>query len=233
MTKCLDLDIGNSRTKWRCGADVGSCKVGKLPELRRPIERVRVASVVSNHESLAAEIQQTFGVEPEFAVSSHTLAGVTNCYDDPSKLGVDRWLALVAGWNRVHSSVLVIDAGTALTVDVADEKGQHLGGYIAPGLETMRASLASDTENVQVAFQSNCDTNLDFGRNTQEAVQHGLKSMAVAWLAQCRALAESSCGIAPAVLLTGGEGQRLACCLDYPCEVLADLVLDGLAIALP
>ncbi len=233
MTRCLDLDIGNSRTKWRCGPERGSLAAGALPQMQFPIERVRVSSVVSSHELLRLRIQEKFGVEPEFAVSSQTLAGVTNCYKEPSRLGVDRWLALVAAWNDVRSSVLVIDAGTALTVDVANDRGLHMGGYIAPGLETMRESLATDTENVRVAFLQDCESIREFGTNTRDAVQGGLLSMVVAWMSRCRALAESICGKAPKVFLTGGDSTRLARWLDFPCEIQADLVLDGLAIALP
>ncbi|MCY4143339.1 MAG: type III pantothenate kinase [Gammaproteobacteria bacterium] len=233
MTRCLDLDIGNSRTKWRCGPERGSVESGVLPQLHTSIDRVRVASVISSHGTIESSIRGNFGVDPEFAFSSHTLAGVTNCYKEPRTLGVDRWLALVAAWNSVRSSVLVIDAGTALTVDVANERGLHMGGYIAPGLETMRESLAADTDNVQVAFLSNCGSNLDFGTNTEEAVQNGLLSMVVAWLSRCRILAKGVCDNAPTVFLTGGDGERLSRWLDFSCQIRPDLVLEGLAIALP
>ena len=233
MNRCLDLDVGNSRTKWRIGSDRGSTNAGKLPTLMQGVDRVRVSSVVRKHGEIENAIRQTFGVKPEFALSTPALAGVTNGYKDYSKLGVDRWLAIVAAWNLMHQAVIVVDVGTALTVDLTNDQGQHLGGYIVPGLETMRKSLDVSTDNVRVAPFGSNDHELSFGLDTHSAVQHGLLSMAISWIDRCVSIAEATCGNRPFLFVTGGEAEILSPHLEHSHRLEPDLVLDGLALALP
>ncbi len=233
MTVVLDLDCGNSRTKWRCERDQGSVSPGCIPRLDLPVERVRVSSVSVSRENLRSEICRTYGVEPEFAESLKTLAGVTNSYSNPEELGVDRWLAMVAAWNRVRASVMVVDAGTAITIDILDNTGHHLGGYIVPGLESMRKSLAIDTASVQIGSCSETIPNGSLGINTVQAVRNGLLSMVVAWIDQTRSLAEEICGSVPTTFVVGGDKKSLMGLIDYDCRTEDELVLDGLGLALP
>lgn len=234
MTSILDLDCGNSRTKWRCQSDGGFVSQGCIPRLAFSPDRVRVASVSVSRESLRSEIYRSYGVEPEFAVSVEALAGVTNSYAIPCELGVDRWLAMVMAWNRVRGASMVVDAGTAITIDLLDQSGQHLGGYIVPGLESMRRSLAVHTVQVQVGSRTEPSLGpLGFGTDTLQAVQHGVLSMVVAWINQTRLRAESICNAVPTVFLAGGDNRLLQNLLHYDCRIEDNLVLDGLEIALP
>ena len=233
MTSVLDLDCGNSRTKWRCKEDRGDVPRGDIPHLNRTLERVRVSSVSASQERLRREIYRAYGVEPEFAKSSEELAGVTNSYSNPEELGVDRWLAMVAAWNSVRESTMVVDAGTAITIDIVDDTGQHLGGYIVPGLDSMRRSLAVDTANVQVGTDRQMDLNLPPGTNTAQAVHNGVLTMVVAWINRIRSRAEEMCNCRPTTFLVGGDSETLAGFLDYDCHTGDELVLDGLGLALP
>lgn len=233
MTSVLDLDCGNSRTKWRCNMDRGIVACERIPRLNQTLDRVRVSSVSISRESLRSEIFRTYGVEPEFAKSTKTLAGVSNSYSNPEELGVDRWLAMVAAWNRVQASTMVVDAGTAITIDILDGTGRHLGGYIVPGLESMCMSLASDTVDVHVKLDKEWQLNCGLGTYTVQAVNNGVLSMVVAWVRQTRSLAEEMCGAVPTTFLTGGSGKSLMRLLDFDCCLEDELVLDGLEIALP
>ncbi|MCY3883916.1 MAG: type III pantothenate kinase [Gammaproteobacteria bacterium] len=233
MKSVLDLDCGNSRTKWRFEGNLGMVSRGCIPRLDQNPDRVRVSSVSISHEKLRSEIYRSYGVEPEFAMSTKTLAGVTNSYFNPSELGIDRWLAMVAAWNKVKTTTMVVDAGTALTIDILDDSGQHLGGYIVPGLESMRKSLAIDTANVQINSIDEASADCRFGNNTRQAVQHGLMSMVVSWINQTRLRAEETCGAIPTTFLAGGDRRILMKLLDYDCRSEEELVLDGLEIALP
>lgn len=233
MTSVLDLDCGNSRTKWRCEKDQGVVSRGSVPHLERTIDRVRVSSVSVSQESLRSEIYGTYGIEPEFAKSTRALAGVTNSYSTPEELGVDRWLAIVAAWNRVRRSTMVIDAGTAITIDIVDDRGLHLGGHIVPGLESMRKSLAMNTVQVQVVGDRQEETSLCLGTNTVQAVNNGVLTMVVAWIDRIRSLAEEACNCVPTTFLVGGNNETLRDFLDYDCRTEDELVLDGLELALP
>ncbi len=233
MNTSLDLDIGNSRTKWRCGSSRGVLCSPEIPQLDVAIDRVRIASVAIEQSKVREAVASTYGVVPKFAESTEHLAGVTNGYDDPATLGVDRWLALVAAWNRVRQATVVVDAGTALTLDVVADRGVHLGGYIVPGLSIMKSSLSNNTLQVQPRQQSRIESNTSPGSNTEQAVEHGLLSMIGAWIVHCTDKAEEVCESAPVVFLSGGDRETLARVVSMECQLTDDLVLEGLELALP
>src|SRR5699024_1843795 len=97
--------------------------------------------------------------------------GFKNSYEASDALGVDRWLAIVEAWSR-HGNAIVIDCGSALTVDVAAKEGVHLGGYIVPGLHLLVRSLWEGTSQVKVSL-SDIQDNAKLGSSTQEAVNNG------------------------------------------------------------
>ena len=130
---------------------------GSLPEILKgrwqglPVpQRVCVANVCG--AEVAADISSfTTGqwqIEPVYARVKEAAAGVTNAYPDVSQLGIDRWLALIAAWNKYHAPVCVAGCGTAVTLDVVDGDGYHLGGLIFPGLRLMQQSLITHTHGI-------------------------------------------------------------------------------------
>lgn len=141
----LELDCGNTLIKWRLLDREGRVRdrdmAPDLVELQRllggqerEIRGCRLVSVRSPDETQLVMDQLTswLKLHPLLARSSKRLASVTNGYDDATKLGMDRWLALVAGYELCKKACVVIDLGTAVTVDFVDASGRHLGGYIAP-----------------------------------------------------------------------------------------------------
>ena len=238
-SRCLDLDIGNSRTKWRFAGASGSLKSPRIPTLadaaERP-DRVRISAVAGARDRLAAAVEARFGIAPEFAEVSRELAGVVCCYDDPKRLGIDRWLALVAAWQRVRGAVAVVDAGTAITVDLVDDRGRHQGGYIVPGIGLMRRSLAGETRDLALPklLADLDDAGLPPpGKSTDAAIAGGTLAMPIAFLnaVLARFTASSSTGVT--TFLCGGDAHLLRHRLASPTRVEPALVLDGLAIALP
>lgn len=108
--------------------------------------------------------------------------GVTNSYDNPENLGVDRWLALLAAYKDANGAqntkgpapVVVIDIGTAMTVDLVDNSGMHLGGWISPGFRLMNLALTEHTALVRSGGHHGED--LVFGQHTKECVQNGCRA---------------------------------------------------------
>ena len=145
----LVMDIGNSRIKWRAGDQYSDLprseayKVELLSELLvewfgqlvlvSPVIVCSVAAAEVNEKVRRYFTQRDLSVE--FIKAGRTKAGVKNAYKNTDQLGVDRWVAMVSAYNKYRSAVCVIDAGTALTIDVVDERGCHLGGLIMPGLQ--------------------------------------------------------------------------------------------------
>ena len=228
---CLDLDVGNSRTKWRSGALSGSEIGARVPDLEVTPARIRISSVAGKHVNLTKEATEKYGVKPEFARTTRYLGGLTNGYREPSTLGVDRWLAIIAAYNIAQAGCIVVDAGTALTVDHVKSDGVHQGGYIVPGLNAQRQILKEQTVAVQVQAQHS--PTLGLGRDTPSAVIGGSAQMVADWLGNECARFQASQGVAPIIFLTGGDAMQLAPALNTTFKHEPHLVLDGLAIALP
>lgn len=237
--RCLDLDIGNSRTKWRLADTSGSLKSPRIPTLaatEEPPDRVRISAVAGVRDRIRAAVEARFGIAPEFARVSRELAGVVCCYEDPERLGIDRWLAVVAAWHCVHGAVAVVDAGTAITVDLADDRGQHQGGYIVPGIGLMRRSLAGETRDLalpQLLADQEDDAFPPPGRSTDTAIAGGTLAMPVGFLDAVLARFRAASPSGTTTFLCGGDAHLLHSRLASATRIKPNLVLDGLAIALP
>ena len=140
-------------------------------------------------------------------------------------MGVDRWLAMLGAREREKGKFCVIDAGSALTIDIVNAAGQHEGGYIIPGAALMERALLLDTDRVR--FVEEVGYNLAPGTSTAAAVRHGTV------LAQSGAisLAIKRAGSEPmALLYCGGAGGALMQLVDRGGQLLPDLVFEGLEV---
>ncbi len=236
----LVMDIGNSRIKW---ARVATQGLGPAAAAGRDVppeaaldaafadtaapDRVLISSVAGDDFDTRVErwMVDRWGARPEWFRSMPETLGIVNAYPEPAQLGADRWAAVVGACGRHPGPLGVIDCGTAVTLDVVDDAGRHLGGLIAPGLELARRSLLSSTANVRAAARST--TGL-LGRSTAECVANGTA------LAQAGALErwikdvdDSLDGVA--WLATGGGWPELSATIHRSIEYDPDLVLRGLA----
>lgn len=227
----LDVDAGNTFIKWRLmGSDQrGRIRHSELTNSKWPIkvQRVRVASVAGEqvNQALCDFVSRRWQVQPEFAKTQAEACGVRNSYRDPARMGVDRWLAMLSAWHQVRRACWVVDCGSAITIEQLDKNGQHLGGYIIPGVQLMSKTLLSNTAEVVVGHSIE-GFSVAPGVNTTEAVQHGLNLV-------LQSLAEKIMrnAVGQPVYVTGGDGQ-LFCSLVDGAIWRPDLVLDGLPLAL-
>lgn len=240
----LELDCGNTRVKWRVRKDQQILMRGMflISEGFHPstsaelssanIERVLIGSVLSDDyaRKLAAWSIANLGVNPQFAVSEPHCHGVVNGYQQPEKLGVDRWLAILAAQISDPSACVVVDCGSAITVDLVTSQGEHLGGYIAPGLRLMREALELKTAAIklgQIGYPEN-----DFpGRNTVHAIKSAELAMIAGLVDHAKAILRNYDAHDARLLVTGGDGEWLVAMLKDG-TYQEDLVLDGLHIAL-
>lgn len=228
------LDIGNSAVKgcldWPQTDNIFRCERGietLLPQLQSlgPVGTpLWLSSVASDAaiEMLSQELQVAGYADQHWLRSPAEGFGVQNAYAEASALGVDRWLAMVAARQVHDGAVLVIDAGTALTLDLVAVNGRHEGGYIIPGVDLMTASLRRDT--ARVLFKDGLLQSIDPGTSTDACVGAGI------WLTQVasvRAVMSQHPSHVP--LLTGGRGQSLLE-LGIQATYRPQLVLEGLAI---
>ena len=239
----LEIDAGNTRIKWRClnpgtAAMAAEGVVSGVKELiiavgeNHRVEFARLCSVRAGPdvEEIRQWIAAAWGLELQIAEVSRSCGGVSNHYVDPGKLGVDRWLAMLAARQISTEPCVIVDSGTALTIDVLDRNGEHRGGFILPGLNLMRKSLQENT-GIRVA-EGQEELTLEPGHSTEAAVFNGTLTALIATIETViNSITEAG---QPTLLLTGGGGDLLAAYMSLPkTEVVAGLVLDGLAIACP
>jgi type III pantothenate kinase len=158
------------------------------------------------------------------ARTQSTSAGVRIAYADPQRLGVDRFLALLAAHARAPQPWLVVGVGTALTIDLLDAGGRHHGGRIAPSPTLMREALHRRAPQLPVSGGQATD----FADDTGDALASGCEGAALALIGDSRARARQRLGTAPRVLLHGGGAPALAPGLADAVQAPA-LVLEGLA----
>lgn len=185
----LYLDVGNTRIHWGVregeGWSDGYADLEHLPVVGQG--RVLAASVTSN-PAVKQSLLNQYGDQliwldqpnPDYPYFQH-------CYAQPERLGVDRWLAMIGARAHTQSDVIVVDAGTALTIDVLDANYQHLGGWITPGLALSKRSLFGDTDKVQPFANEKVAQNTELGRNTQQCVDAGIRRQMVALVESVRA----------------------------------------------
>ncbi|MBQ1784841.1 MAG: type III pantothenate kinase [Gammaproteobacteria bacterium] len=230
MTELL-IDIGNSRSKWASwhAGRLGAISSGDLDALLQcpPPARAWV-SCVGHPEQLARLVAAWPACQLQLARSELAAAGVINGYRDPSRLGVDRWLALLAARCLSRAPQLVVDAGTAITLDLLDEFGQHKGGWIAPGFGLLRHSLTQGTAAVRPAGEGDDG---GFGRDTAAAVNGGCAAMLVGVVDEALQRASRLLGsrLPLRVVVSGGDGPLLAAARSDWRRV-DNLVLRGLAV---
>lgn len=166
--------------------------------------------------------------EAVFAQPRRRCAGMRTRYDEPARLGVDRWLAALAAWSAIRAPVCVVDAGTAVTVDIVDGDGEHLGGLIAPGLDLMRRSLTEGTAGLHA------DAVVDvagFATNTVEAISLGCREAVRGLMTAVAGRLEATFpGVAHTWFVTGGGGAEVHPHAPPGSALTPDLVLDGLAV---
>ena len=240
------VDIGNTRIKWalydgkKLGQHGNAVHRGVVDaalltfarELPRTVTRIVVANVAGDAMARGLRAVMNGRAAVELVATSAERFGVRCAYADPSRLGVDRWIAVLAAHKRAAGAACVIDAGTAVTFDAVAADGQHLGGLILPGARLLASALDRNTSNigatpVPAAVPKGVAL---LGRDTATAVGHGAMLAIASALDRAVRTVATSVGAAPRVYLTGGDAAQLRDWLETKAEARADLVLEGLAL---
>lgn len=239
MDAVLQIDVGNSRLKWRrlrtdgTVAARGSVQSQAVPDCSELLaagvtQGVRIGSVAgaAADRALQAALHAAGAEDVRFARAGSRCGRLRAGYREPERMGVDRWLALAAAAHRVSGALLVVDAGSALTLDLVAEDGRHQGGWILPGLQMMRRALLAGTAGVR--FELADEDAPGPGRDTAEAVSRGTLLMARDFVAtRWMRFREEAPGAT--LFLTGGDAAALQADLPGTVRVAPDLVLDGLS----
>jgi type III pantothenate kinase len=232
----LAIDAGNTRIKWglweeRGFAAQGSVLTARAPELADALHALArpTAAIGSSVAGAAAkaQIEQTlaaWGVPVRWIASSPAACGVSNGYVEPAQLGADRWAALIGAHARFAEPCVVVNAGTAITIDALAADGRFLGGLILPGIELMAGALARGTAGLPQQpgrFEP-------FPTSTGNAIHSGAVHAACGAIERMQRALRAAGHDQPRVVLSGGAAHLLAPHLEPTPTHAPALVLDGL-----
>ena len=240
----LLLDIGNSSVNWAMeegdqftidGAfrydknNVDKSLQDNLSFLQTPTQ-VLVANVAGKKvfSSLEAWVKQQWQLEcwqPSVCAKFNKLE---NSYNNTQEMGIDRWLAMVAAWEKHQTTLCIVGCGTALTIDSIDSRGNHLGGYIIPGIELMQQALITKTECINVPTDKHAS--IAYAQNTQAAINNGAFFATMAMIDRAVMHLSDKPETLPKCIIFGGMADLISPLLKDQFEHEPNLVLCGLLV---
>jgi type III pantothenate kinase len=232
----LAVDAGNSRVKWafhdgRVFVHDGWVTHADLDSLDRQWSSLPVPSSIVIANVAGDEVGQKlrafsgrWRTAPRWASSARSQAGVFNKYDDPSQLGVDRWAALIGARRFSSDACVVVNAGTATTIDTLNSQGEFIGGIIVPGFDLMHESLAAQTARLSAERGSFTP----FPRRTRDAITSGAIQALCGAVERMRDAMLAAGHREPQLIFSGGAGEIFARHMGRPVRIVDKLVLEGL-----
>jgi type III pantothenate kinase len=232
----LAIDAGNTRIKWGLWEDCGfvaqgsilTPRAGELPDALHMLPRAERAigsNVAGTEVRTAIEAALAPWRTPlRWIVSTSAQCGVTSRYETPAQLGTDRWAALIGARARCSGPCIVVNAGTAVTVDALTAEGVFLGGLILPGLELMARSLAAGTADLPLQpgrFRQ-------FPTNSMDAIGSGALQAVAGAVDRMSQNVVAAQHAQPQLVLSGGAAEVIGRILARPYILAPGLVLEGL-----
>lgn len=231
----LAIDAGNTRikwgvhdgTRWQLQSSIDTARAAKLKTMLARIA-VPQAIVISNvaGAALRKDLLRALPAQPAplWIRSERAQCGVRSSYATPAQLGCDRWAALIGAYRLFGAASVVVNAGTALTVDALTADGVFAGGVIVPGTDLMRKSLAANTAALKLrpgGFSF-------FPDATGDAIMSGAINAACGAVERMAGFLEEAGQARPLCVLSGGGAALLAPHLNLEVKVVDNLVLEGL-----
>ena len=245
----LAIDIGNTRLKWalypeaRPGAEpmasgaeflenIDKLADGEWAQLPVP-DRMLGCCVAGDavKRRVEEQMEELWLVPAHWVVASAAEAGVINGYDHPTRLGADRWVAMIGARHRMLASgpprpMVIVMVGTAVTVEALDTSGRFLGGFILPGHGIMLRALESGTAGLHVPTG---DVR-EFPTNTSDALTSGGTFAIAGAIERMVQHVRQHCGTEPVGYMTGGAGWKMAPHMSVQFELVESLIFDGLLV---
>jgi type III pantothenate kinase len=242
----LALDIGNTRLKWALyrsahpdaelllqGAEflenIDKLAEGPWSGMASPQQVLGCVVAGDTVKRRVQEQMDHWDVSPQWVVASEAEAGLRNGYDHPTRLGADRWVAMIGAYHRMRAQgqpqpMVVVMVGTAVTVEAVDADGKFLGGLILPGHGIMLRALESGTAGLHVPTGEV----KPFPTNTSDALTSGGTYAIAGAVERMVQHVRSHCGAEPRCYMTGGAGWKMAPSMTRPFELVDNLIFDGL-----
>ncbi len=242
----LALDVGNTRLKWALydtpqpGARLLAQGAVFLENIEKLAEEdwqglpapTRILGCIVAGDPVKRRVMdqlELWDVTPSWVIASASEAGLSNGYDHPTRLGADRWVAMIGAHHRLRARgeqrpCVLAMVGTAVTVEAIDAEGRFLGGLILPGHGIMLRALESGTAGLHVPTGEVTD----FPTNTSDALTSGGTFAIAGAIERMVENVVRHCGAMPACIMTGGAGWKMAPSMQLPFELVDSLIFDGL-----
>ena len=245
----IALDVGNTRLKWalydspRTNAALLSQGAVFLENIDRladedwkslpPVTRMLGCIVAGDALRRRVDEQlEIWDLTPSWVVPSASEAGLHNGYDHPTRLGADRWVAMIGALARMRAQtaqaaprpMVVVMVGTAVTVEAIDAQGHFLGGLILPGHGIMLRALESGT----AGLRGPTGEVREFPTNTSDALTSGGTFAIAGAVERMVQHVRVHCKDEPLCYMTGGAGWKMAPSMSVQCELVDSLIFDGL-----
>jgi type III pantothenate kinase len=245
----LAVDVGNTRLKWALydvprpnaalvahGAEflenIDKLAEGSWSALPVPT-RMLGCSVAADaiKRRVEEQMEELWDVSAQWVVASSGEAGIVNRYDHPTRLGADRWVAMIGARHRMLAAgrarpIVVVMVGTAVTVEAVDAEGAFLGGFILPGHGIMLRALESGTAGLHVPTGEV----REFPTNTSDALTSGGTFAIAGAIERMVQHVRQHCGEDPVRYMTGGAGWKMAPHMSMSFELVESLIFDGLLV---
>jgi type III pantothenate kinase len=237
----LLIDIGNTCIKWatlegevivstsHCKYSVSGIALDCFNDMVTSPTEIYMISVGSDvvEHNVGEMCRQRWDITPTRLHTDSYCAGVSNGYDNPLSLGVDRWAAMIGAYQLVGEAILVIDCGTACSADVLNQHGQHLGGAIIPGFRLMEQSLRAGTARIDVTADAHRVSGL--GTTTTACIALGMAEAVFGFIAGIERLAIARIGDRLTVVITGGDAPVQVPLLQSEIRYEKELIFLGMA----
>lgn len=245
----LAVDIGNTRLKWAMypDASVGAQPIASGAEFLENIDKLAdgewsrlpaparmLGCCVAGDavkRRVEEQMEELWVIPAHWVVANAAEAGVVNGYDHPTRLGADRWVAMIGARQRMLATgparpMVIVMVGTAVTVEAIDTSGRFLGGFILPGHGIMLRALESGTAGLHVPTG---DVR-EFPTNTSDALTSGGTFAIAGAIERMVQHVRQRCGAEPACYMTGGAGWKMAPHMSVAFELVESLIFDGLLV---
>lgn len=244
----LAIDCGNTRTKWAVFNETGDASnqdaclnteisTKDFSPIILGYERVVISNVAG--EGYAAELTEkliSYKLPVQWIKSSSQICDVLNQYLRPETLGTDRWAALIAAWHIKQEPCVVVNAGTAVTIDALTTTNNHaefIGGLILPGFNLMQQSLSRATAQLPMPASADSAQHSDiFAKNTADAMRIGALKAISGAIKQMADTLGAKCQKIPTIIISGGDAEtiqdNLSSDVTNPMLIVDNLVLRGL-----
>lgn len=258
--RLIAIDVGNTRLKWQLfeADEPGAATLAEGTVFLEHIDSLAEtewAALATEHgaptrmlgccvagDAVRHRVQEQlelWDLSPNWVISQPQACGITNGYDHPTRLGADRFVAMIGARHHMlrrleeprykattigERPLVVVMVGTAVTIEAVEPGGKFIGGLILPGHGIMLKSLQGGTSGLHVPTGEV----RDFPTNTSDALTSGGTFAIAGAIEYMYGSLQNHCGIKPWCYLSGGAAWKMQDHIAIPFELIEDLVFEGL-----